>query len=37
MVCSGCQENPGDEVGTMKIEIPLCFLVFGSVRAANQM
>ena len=29
MVCSGFQENPGDEVGTMKIEMPLCFLTVG--------
>ena len=36
MVCSGLQENPGDDVGTMKIEIPLCFFTLGSVRAASQ-
>ena len=29
MVCSGFQENPGDDVGTMKIEMPLCFLTSG--------
>ncbi len=37
MVCSGCQENPGELVGTMRMEMPLCFLAFGSVRAASQM
>ena len=37
MVCNGFQENPGDDVGTMKIEMPLCFLTLGSVRAASQM
>ena len=37
MVCSGLNENPGDEVGTMKIVMPLCFLTVGSVRAASQM
>jgi hypothetical protein len=36
MVCNGFQENPGEDVGTMKIEMPLCFLTVGSVRVAYQ-
>jgi hypothetical protein len=37
MVCNGFHEKPGVDVGTMKIEMPLCFLTLGSVRAASQM
>jgi len=36
IVCSGFHEKPGEEVGTMKIEMPLCFFAVGSVRAASQ-
>ena len=37
IVFSGFHEYPGASVGTMKRVIPLCFLAFGSVRAASQM
>ena len=36
-VTIGVQENPGDDVGTIRIEIPLCFGASGSVRTASQM
>ena len=36
-VTIGVQENPGVDVGTMMIEMPLCFGASGSVRQASQM
>ena len=34
-VVMGVELNPGDEVGTMMIEIPRCFFTSGFVRHAN--
>ena len=36
-VTMGVHENPGVDVGTMMMEIPLCLGASGSVRAASQM
>ena len=37
IVWIGAALKPGSFVSTMKIEMPLCFLASGSVRAASQM
>jgi len=33
----GCTVTPGASIGTMMIEMPLCFGASGSVRTANQL
>ena len=37
MVCTGVHEKPWPSVGTMIIEMPLCFVASGLVRTASQM
>jgi hypothetical protein len=36
-VLDGLGLEAGESVGTMMIEMPLCFFTFGSVRTASQM